>query len=141
MLEEGPEFERTPGEFAPPLSGAQQAAAQEEVAISPPGEPLPKQGWVPLKPVAVIPILRLEGDYLSWRTGWQGWCYSEPDLQAMGELIEELGITAPAWAQLFGAIVGLHGAKFICYKDWVHRGEPGKKGGEVVGAVPPPEGR
>lgn len=147
MEKRGLEFEPEDQERPPPLKpgaeGGKEGGGGEggfEEAIRPPEREVPKPGWIPLKPVAVTPVLRLEGDVLTWRTGWKGWQYSERDLADIGELIDACGIMAPAWAQLMGALAGLHAAKFAAYRDWKRRGSPGKE--ELpTGALPPPEGK
>ena len=132
-------FETKEGEHEPPITGEEKTTPVEE-GLKERVERPSREGWVPLKPVAVTPILRLEGDFLAWRTGWPLWAYSERELQDIGELIDACGVTAPAWAQLIGALGGLHAAKFTAFKIWVRQGSPGAKE-EVKGAMPPPEGR
>lgn len=135
----GLEWQRTEGELKPPLAGIEGDGEQER--LSQLGEvPKLKAPWPPLKPVAVTPFLELKAAYLAERTEWDGWLYSPKQLEDIGELIEACGLTAPAWAQLLGAIAGLDAAKYIQFRLWRSSGQPEPKG-KVAGAVPPPEGR
>ena len=124
------EFKDIPeGQVRPPLEGVPEEAPMGPSRLAP--EAIGKPGWPPLKPVAVMPILRGKNEYWVYRTGWSAFHYTEKEEADISELIEACGITAPAWAQLLGAIVGRDAMKFV---EWRALRASGKlsesKGGE-----------
>ena len=88
------------------------------------------RGKVPILASTVRIPLRFEGDFLSTTTGWDGWKYTEEEMDDIWLLVQSLGLEATPAIQLFGIIIGLHGAKLAGFMAWKRRG--GKRGGFVI---------
>lgn len=130
-------FEGEP--LKPPLEGI-----PEEEEVSPPKEILEgveakpgKPGWIPLKPVAVMPALEVKNELLAvvTKSEIEFWSYTPQERSDIEEIISTCGITAPAWLQLIGAIAVRDAAKFAELRITKRRGLKEKEGG--VGSTPP----
>ena len=84
-----------------------------------------KREKVPISPALVKPPLRFEGVLLSELTGYDGWLYTDEDLNNIAELVEKCGLEASPAMQLILAVLGIHGAKAAGYLTWVQRGRGG----------------
>jgi hypothetical protein len=96
---------------------------------------------MPLKPVAVMPILEVKNEALAIisKSSIEFWQYSPQERADIEEIIAACGITAPAWLQLAGAIAGRDVAKFAELR--LLKGKATGTSAGIVGAEPPPEGR
>ena len=74
----------------------------------------------------VKPPLRFEGFLLYEITGYEGWLYTEEDLEDIAKLVKECGLEATPVFQLIFSMAGIHGTKAAGYLTWVRRGKPGK---------------
>ena len=125
-------------QVAPPLAGM---AEGEEAPIPevPPKIGIMARGAIPLQPGAVKAVFRFKGTFMAELLKWDGWEYSDKDLEDIAELAANLGIMAPPWMQLVGLILALDGAKLVAWRTLKATGKlPSRK---VVGETPPPEGR
>lgn len=131
----------------PPLAGAPEVTPGPDLgpeAPAAPSQPIdnmgPKPGWLPLKPVAIMPILDIKNEIFTARLNYD-WSYTEQERTDISELIDACGITAPAWAQLAGAILGRDAAKFAAYRVNRGRDDGTLTGDKIVGHKDPPGGR
>ena len=124
----------------PPLAGIEEEPPIPEQLGAIPGGQAGRPGWMPVMPVAVFPILRVKNEALAiiTRSDIAFWEYGPKDEEDIGKLIESCGLTAPAWAQLFSALVARDAAKFVELRFLKRRGA-GQ--GEAPGSIEPPEGR
>ena len=101
------------GQVEPPLKSEEEA--QPEV---PPEVKVIREGKIPIHPVVIKPLFRFEGNMFAELTGYQGWLYSEEDIQAIADLIQQTGLQAtPVW-QLILLILGLHAEKGMGWVMW-----------------------
>lgn len=132
--EAGIKIERTEGEIRPPLAGSEKPEGIPSEGGE--GEIAPKKitDRIPISSAIIKPPLRLEGLVLSELTGWQGWCWTEEDLEEYAQLIAQLGLELSAAMQVVIGLVTLHGAKFMAFQAWKKSGRPGdlkKRTGEI----------
>ena len=130
-------FEGEP--LKPPLEGI----PEEEEATLPQEKPEGveakpgKPGWIPLKPIAVMPALEVKNELLAvvTKSEIEFWSYTPQERSDIEEIISTCGITAPAWLQLIGAIVVRDAVKFAELRVTKKSGVKGKEG--EVGSTPP----
>lgn len=116
-----------PPDVEPPLAGLEQELAAEEEAAGtkvPPGVGLMAEGKIPLDPLVVTPILRFEGQVLAELTKYKGWLYTQEEIDAIGGLIQQCGISASPSVQLIVCFLGLHMAKGGGWLMWRRTGKP-----------------
>lgn len=125
----GIRVEPTEGEIKPPLEPVEGEVPPEE-----PPEARMVTGKIPLSPAVIKPPLRLEGIFLAESTGWNGWLYTEEELNELCELIEQCGIEMKPQVQVLISLGTMHGVRFAGFMNWKRRGRPGdirKRTGEM----------
>jgi len=115
----GIRIEETPGEIEPPLGRYEEGEGEE------PPDAKQVTGKIPLSPAVIKPPLRLEGRLLAETTGWNGWLYTEEELDELCNLIDQCGIEMSPQVQVVIALGTMHGARAVGYFDWRRRGRPG----------------
>jgi len=138
MVNEHPEtgapvtFRKMEGETKPPLADM----SEEELgAPTMPQERVVRAGAVPLHPAMVRLPMRAEGLILAEWTKWEGWLYTEAELNDIAELSQEVGIMLNPVAQFFTALIGLHAIKILGFVRWNRAGRPESEKGEKGGAA------
>lgn len=114
-------------EYAPPLAreeGEGVPPTAEELRVEQEEQKLrtAARGKIPILPGAVRIPMRFEGEFLAAVTGWDGWKYSDEDLEDFVTLVQACGLEASPAIQLLGIFVGLHGAKLAGYTTWKKKG-------------------
>jgi len=110
---------RAEGEIKPPLENIKDITPVEETA----GAKI--SGKIPIMSSVIKPPLRFEGLMLSELTGYNGWIWSEDDLEDIASLIQQCGVTLTPEIQLAIAMLTIHGVKFGGYIAWKRSGRPG----------------
>ena len=119
---------RRPTEYEPPL-----AQDKEGEGVPPTAEELQVEkaeqklrtaagGKIPIVPGAVRLPLRFEGEFLAVTTGWDGWRYSDEDLEDIVELVQACGLEASPAMQLVACLAGVHAAKLAAFAAWKKKG-------------------
>lgn len=137
MLEEKSEgivIEEAKAQIPPPLLEEKEVLPLEE-KVAPPSK---LKGMVPLEPSFIRLVWRAPGEFLAWRTGFEGWKPSEEMLADIVELYQQLDLKAPLVAQALILPIGMYGIKWREYQEWKRAGKPGLKKKEV-GTTPPPD--
>jgi len=137
----GINIQPAPGEIKPPLED--QFKAEEERGTEGEEEEITRSvpDKIPISAAIIKPPLRLEGNVLAEITGYQGWIYSEEDLQEITDLFQQCGIMLSPQIQVVIAMATIHGAKFTAYLAWKKRGRPNdlrKQTGEAEKPKVPP---
>ncbi len=118
---EGIKIEATEGQIKPPLEGVTEDIPEGQPE-APTGEsPQLKQavsGKMPLHPAVVKLPLRVEGEALAQLTGFDGWRWSEEELNDLADLWVQCGIYMSPVAQAMIATVAALGAKGMAYVTW-----------------------
>ena len=117
----GIRIEQTEGEIKPPLTELPAGAPPDGEDI----EPKKITGKIPLSPAVVKPPLRLEGLVLAEFTGWNGWLYTEEELEEWAQLIAQMGIEMTPGMQVIAGLGTMHAARFIGFQAWRKIGKPG----------------
>ena len=120
---------RRPTEYSPPLARDEEGeetrvlSREELAAEEAEGKLRPAaRGKVPILASTVRIPMRFEGEFLATATGWDGWKYSDDEMNDVWLLVQELGLEASPALQLFGIIVGMHGARLAGYAAWKKKG-------------------
>lgn len=118
-------------EYEPPLAprGDDEAAYQDKLkGIDDEGEKLhgAVKGKVPILASTVRIPMRFEGDFLATTTGWDGWRYTDEEMDDVWILVQGLGLEATPAVQLFGIVIGMHGARLAGYVAWKRKGGSAK---------------
>lgn len=112
----------------PPLAKYREGEAEgyspEELRVEQAEEKLrtAARGKIPIVPGAVRLPLRFEGEFLSVTTGWDGWRYSDEDLEDIVELVQACGLEASPAMQLVACLAGVHAAKLAAFAAWKKKG-------------------
>lgn len=130
----GIEIVHIPGELPPPVPEAEELPPGEEVKVAPPS---PWKEWTVLEPEFIGLLASAPGEFLAWRTKWEGWHLSEPTVQRIIGLWQKMEIKAPLWAQAVMLPVMAYAEKYVEYRVWEKAGKPGLKEKDV-GSIPPP---
>lgn len=119
---------RRPTEYRPPLARDEEGeglpATPEELRLEQAEEKLrtAARGKIPIVPGAVRLPLRFEGEFLAVTTGWDGWRYSDEDLEDIVELVQACGLEASPAIQLIACLSGVHAAKLAAFAAWKKKG-------------------
>lgn len=119
---------RRPTETRPPLArdeeGDELPPTSEELRLEQEEQKLrtAARGKIPIVPAAVRLPLRFEGQFLSVTTGWEGWIYSEEELDDIVELVQACGLEASPVMQLISVMSGYHAAKLAAFAAWKKKG-------------------
>ncbi len=119
---------RRPTEYKPPLARDEDEEAgvltREELEVEEAEGKLRRAtgGKVPILASTVRIPLRFEGEFLAATTGWDGWKYSDDEMNDVWLLVQELGLEASPALQLVGIIVGMHGARLAQFTVWKKKG-------------------
>jgi len=119
---------RRPTEYKPPLArdeeGGELPPTPEELRIEEEEQKLRRatRGKVPILASTVRIPMRFEGEFLANATGWDGWRYSDAEMDDVWLLVQQLGLEASPALQLFGIIVGMHGARLAAFVAWKKKG-------------------
>ena len=119
---EGLSFEPTPGEMKPPLGvegfeGAEgeEALGKEEIA--------PAKVKAPLHPAVPKLVFAAEGNLLAEATKYEGWRYTDQELELLAQVICDLGLEIdPKWQALISVLL-VHSEKFAGYIQWRRGGK------------------
>lgn len=127
MTEES-EFQRVEGEFKPPLTETEpsEELSSEETGGKSPLETM-KGGALPIHPALPKLFLSVEGNILAELTHYEGFRYTEQELQYASEIICALGLNLDPRIQALVAIMGLHMEKFGGYMAWRRGGSKVEK--------------
>uniref|UniRef100_A0A6M3JPQ2 Uncharacterized protein n=1 Tax=viral metagenome TaxID=1070528 RepID=A0A6M3JPQ2_9ZZZZ len=106
-------------DIAPPLGGPEAAEPTPHIDE---GKVSPKE--VPLHPAMIRIPMRAEGLALEHITGWEGWPWTEEELNDFAEMGAALDIRLnPLW-QFMVAIISAHAIKISFYVRWSRAGKP-----------------
>lgn len=115
-------------EYAPPLARGEDEEAgglsPEDLRVEQEEQKLrtAARGKIPIVPGAVRLPLRFEGEFLAVTTGWEGWRYSDEDLEDIVELVQACGLEASPAIQLIACLSGVHAAKLAAFAAWKKKG-------------------
>lgn len=136
---EGIIIKQTEGEYSPPLP---KEVPKEEIVEALPELKKVKLAKIPLLPAVIRLVCGLPGEFLIWRTEFEGWRLSEQTLADMVEVIQALEIEARPEIQALILLPLAYMERYAEYREWKRKGSP-KPEKKVVGATPEkiPEGR
>ena len=119
--DDGIAFTSQEADTAPPLGGLEEGQT---------AEPTPRVGEgkvtnaVPLHPAMIRIPMRAEGLALEHLTGWEGWPWTEAELNDFAEMGAALDIKlSPLW-QFMVTIISAHAIKVSFYVRWSRAGKP-----------------
>lgn len=127
--EGGVRFKPAAAEYKAP----EEALLKEEEGRPSPELEVAKAGKVPLHPAMVKIPLRAEGLILSEWTKWEGWLYTEAELNDIADLAIQVGIELNPAMQFFTALLGAHAFKMIGFVRWRRAGSPIEEKGREEG--------
>ena len=126
---EGLNFDtNTSGSIAPPLFRPEGEGL--ETGDLGPGEIGPeaynlRQGKVPLNPALVRGPVSAGGRVAAELSGYPGFTFTEDELNALGEVWAECGMSVNPVVQAIGATMGIVVVKMMGYGAWKRSGKPG----------------
>ena len=118
-------WQPTEGEQAPPLSLEDEQEAEVEQAEEVIREAnAARQGKVPLHPAAIRFPVSVSGNILSELTGFDGWRFTDRELEDLVEIWSQLNIQVSPVSQAVVATTTVFTLKASGYIAWMRAGKP-----------------